>query len=244
VCFNRAVKRGDLESNPCTRATPPPAPARETQTWSLAEAQEFFCHPDVQRDPDFVLWKLAWVSGLRRGELLGLQWSDVDFETATINVTHNAVVVYGKVEVSTPKTARSKRRVKIGPETVAMLREHRARQLERRVALAAEWNVGDLVFPNPRSGKLRNPVNVSRSFSNLVRKVGAKPVTMHALRHAHASLLLDRGERIHDIAIRLGHDPRILMARYAHSGADAQDRAAALESLIDKRPALRVVGED
>jgi integrase len=70
-------------------------------------------------------------------------------------------------------------------------------------------------------------------------------VTLHSLRHGHATLLLDQGEKIHDVAARLGHDASQLLRTYAHHGDDSQDSAAALESLLgDGRPALRVVPDD
>jgi hypothetical protein len=71
-------------------------------------------------------------------------------------------------------------------------------------------------------------------------------VSLHALRHGHATLLLDSGERVHDLAARLGHDASVLLRTYAHHGRDSQDTAAALESLLDgDRPPLHVVpGEE
>jgi integrase len=101
------------------------------------------------------------------------------------------------------------------------------------------------VFAGP-DGRPRNTKNVSEAFRKLVAKTGLPPVTLHALRHGHASPLLDRGERIHDVAARLGHDPAVLLRIYAHHGGDSQDSAAALETLLDgERPALRVLpGED
>jgi integrase len=75
-----------------------------------------------------------------------------------------------------------------------------------------------------------------------VTKIGLPAVSLHSLRHAHGTLLLDQGERIHDVAARLGHDPAVLLRVYAHHATDSQDSAAALESLLDgSRPPLRVV---
>jgi integrase len=83
---------------------------------------------------------------------------------------------------------------------------------------------------------------VSRRFCRLVAKTGLPPVSLHALRHGHATLLLDRGEKIHDVAARLGHDPAVLLRTYAHHGSESQDSAAALESLLEGSwPPLRAV---
>jgi integrase len=244
-CFARAVKAGSLAQNPCSRATPPGASTAETPTWSLDELRAFLAHPEVQRHPDALLWRLAAATGMRRGELLALAWDAIDFDASAIDVRANAVLVDGEVVIQAPKTPRSRRVVKIGPETVQMLRAHRSAQDHHRRTMGSGWTDRNLVFPRV-DGTLRNPIHVSHSFRKLVAKTGLPPVTLHALRHGHASLLLDRGEKIHDVAQRLGHDAAILMRRYAHAGADSQDRAAALESVLDEapRPALRVVGGD
>jgi hypothetical protein len=99
-----------------------------------------------------------------------------------------------------------------------------------------------LVFPGP-DGRPRNPANVSSAFRKLVGRTGLPAVTLHALRHGHATLLLDQGERIHDVAARLGHDPAMLLRTYAHHGGDSQDSAAAMETLLDgSRPAAGAAG--
>jgi integrase len=190
-----------------------------------------------------LLWTYA-TTGARRGEALGLHWDDVDLEAGLIDVRHNLAMVGNEYVIGPPKTKRSRRRVKIGADTVQVLRDHLARQREHRVAMGAGWQDHGLVFPAV-DGRPRNPVNVSSRFRRLVRKVGLPPVTLHALRHAHATLLLDQGLAVHDVAARLGHDPAILLRRYAHHVSDNQDSAAALESLLDRsRPALRVVPDE
>jgi integrase len=100
----------------------------------------------------------------------------------------------------------------------------------------------DLVFPGV-DGRPLNPSTASRRFARLVAKSGLPVVSLHSLRHAHGTLLLDQGQRIHDVAARLGHDPAVLLRVYAHHATASQDSAAALESLLDgDRPALRALG--
>jgi integrase len=244
--FSRAVKRGDVTENPFRRATPPAVRTRETASWSLPELRAFLAHEAVRADRDFPLWWTLATTALRRGECLGLRWDDVDLDAGVLFVRHNAVLVDGKVMIGEPKTRRSRRRVKIGADTVQVLRDHLARQREHRLVMGAGWSDNDkLVFPGV-DGRPRNPANVSRAFRKLVAKTGLPPVTLHALRHAHGTLLLDQGLPVHDVAARLGHDPAMLLRVYAHAGRDSQDSAAALESLLGgDRPALRVVsGED
>jgi integrase len=243
--YRRAKKRRNVAENPCADADPPENETPETPSWSPAELRAFFAHDVVRDDPDFALfWTLA-SSGLRRGEGLGLAWDDVDLDAGIINVRRNAVLVAGEVVIQSPKTKRSRRKVRVGPDTVQVLRDHLTRQREHRLAMGSGWHDDDnLVFPAV-DGRPRNPVAVSGAFHRLVERTGLPPITLHGLRHSHTSLLLDAGEKIHDVAARLGDDPAILLRVYAHHGRDSQDRAAALESLLGgDRPALRAVGED
>jgi integrase len=112
--FRRAVKRGDLATNPCARADVPAAQAPETPTWSLNETQRFFASDVVRADPLYSMLRIVAASGLRRGEALGLGWSDVDLDAGIIHVVHNAVMVDGRGRhrsaedgaVETPREAR------------------------------------------------------------------------------------------------------------------------------------------
>src|SRR5262249_28273705 len=154
-------------------------------------------------DADAVLWRLAATTGMRRGELLGLAWDAVDFDAGIIDVRRNLAMVGAEYVLGPPKTKRSRRRVKIGPDMVRAFREHLTAQREQRLAMAGGYEDHGLVFPAV-DGRPRNPANVSSAFRALVRRTGGRPVTLHTLRHLHATLLLDQGERIHDVAARLG----------------------------------------
>jgi integrase len=243
--FNRAVKSGAVAVNPCARAAPPSAQIPEAATWSLAELQAFLASDELAADPNAALYRIMAATGLRRGEALGLAHDDVDLDAGALHVRHNAVMVNGEVRIGEPKTRRSNRRVKIGPDSVRVLRDHLAAQREHRLTMGAGWHDRGLMFPR-LDGRPQNPVHVSAAFRKLVAKTGLPPVTLHSLRHQHATLLLDQGEKIHDVAARLGHDASQLLRTYAHHGDDSQDGAAALESLLGEspRPSLRVVRDE
>jgi integrase len=237
--FSRAVKRGDLSSNPCRRASPPTAQAPETPVLSREQTRELFAHEVVRADPLYPMLRLMAATGLRRGEACGLMRDDVDLAGGTIVVRHNAVPVGDEVMIGSPKTRRSRRRITIGADSVELLRDHLAAQREHRLVMGAGWRELGLVFPG-LDGRPQNPGTVSSRFKALVRAAGLpEDVTLHSLRHAHGTLCLEEGMPIHVVAARLGHDAGTLLRVYAHAGDDSQDAAADLEQLL--RPRLRVV---
>jgi len=145
--FNRAMKRGDVPSNPCKRAFPPTAQAAETPVWSLEQTQKFFAHEAVRADPLYPMLRLMAVTGLRRGEACGLMIDDVDLDGRVIHIRHNAVPVDGKVVIGPPKTRRSVRRVTVGTDSVQLLRDHLSALREHRSGMGAGWRDHGLVFP-------------------------------------------------------------------------------------------------
>ena len=163
-----------------------------------------------------------------------------DLDAGIIHIRNNAVVVDGKVKIGTPKTERSKRRVKIGPETVALLRDHLAPGKARRSVWAAATTTRTSCSPRRRQAAQSTS---ARHFGSSWRNRPAAGHLLHA-RHGHATLLLDRGEKIlHDVGPHGSDDPAILR-RYAHHDTDSQDRCRfSKASSISKspRPALRVV---
>jgi integrase len=243
--YRRALKRKAVTVNPCADATPPAESTEERLIWSLAEQQQFRAHDAVRAHDLAPLFDTLAVTGLRRGEALALGWDDVDLDAGTIYVHRNAVLVDGEVKIGPPKTKRSERRVRIGPETVAMLRDHLARQREHRLTMGAGWQDRGLVFPR-HDGTPRNPAAVTDAFARLVKRTGLPPVTLHSLRHSHATALLEQGVPVHSVAARIGDRPDVMLRTYAHALAGSQDNAAELgETLLTEgRPALRVVGED
>ena len=156
-------------------------------------------------------------------------------------MNRNVTAVRGVVRLGEPKTKRSRRRVKLGASTVDVLRTHRdaqAAQAAHAARMGAGWHDEGLVFPTV-DGRPRNPVSLSLAFAALVGRTGLPRVTLHALRHAHGTLLLDQGVPVHTVAARLGHDPAMLLRVYAHTDDSSQGHAAGLDVLLDgARPPL------
>ncbi len=203
---------------------------KEMETWSPDEIQRFLTTTaDHAYSP---IWLLYITTGLRRGEGLGLRWRDVDLTTGRLNVAQSVVDVGGHACIQEPKTAAARRIVKLSPICLTALREHRTRQLARRLAASA-WEEHDLIFTTEDGGPI-NPRNLARAFDLLQRKAGVQRIRIHDLRHTHATLLFNDGQNVKMISQRLGHsDVSITLSVYAHLAPDAQDIAAAsIDGLI------------
>ena len=219
-----AVDAGLIERNPAVRAKPPRlrlAPSTQMRSWTAAQLSSFL---EATRDhPLALVWRLAAVTGMRRGEVLGLRWSDIDLENARLSIRQTRISISYQVQYSTPKTHQA-RVVDLDPETVA--RFHRYRP-----AAPAEQA---LVFVDD-AGVAPHPDTVSREFRAAAADADVPDIRFHDLRHTHATLALQAGIPLKVISERLGHrDPAFTLRQYAHSVPGMQAEAAKLfASLID-----------
>ena len=164
-----------------------------------------------------VLLTMAVVTGIRRGELLALRWSNVDFDRRTLLVLHTVDYIpkYGYVETE-PETAAGKRLVSLPPFLVDMLRQHHIQQLEQQLKQGETWENRDLVFPDLRGGYF-NPNYLLRLFKKLLVQAGIPHMHFHDLRHSAATILLSMGVNMKVIQELLGHsDIAITLGLYAH----------------------------
>jgi integrase len=177
------------------------------------------------------LYVLAIYLGLRRGELLGLRWQDVDLDEAKLEVVYNLQRVSGALRLVPPKTEDSARTVPLPPGCVDALRAHQQRQAADRTQAWPDWEDHGLVFPS-RRGTPMEPDNLRRSWSLLRQAAGLGPTRVHDLRHTCVTLLLDLGAPPHVVREIVGHsDIEVTMTIYAHV------------SLEEKRKALAKLGE-
>lgn len=201
--------------------------------WYTGEARRFL---DTSRtDSLHPLWHLLVLEGLRRGEALGLRWRDVNWERGTIHISQTvapdkankgAALIQDRT-----KTATAARSVRLSPDTIDVLREHRTRWLERRLAAPA-WADHDLIVCTSLGTPI-NPNNVSRSFDALVKRAGLRRIRVHDLRHTSATLLLLAGTPAKVVSERLGHASiGITLDLYSHVLPAMQDDAALAISRI------------
>lgn len=184
------------------------------------------------------LIELALASGLRRGELLALRWSDVDLEAPALHVERSLEETRDGLRFKAPKTRYGVRTVSLPASAITTLREHRRRQLELRMALGlGKADPDALVFCKVDGGPM-SPDNLSRDWRLLTAVKALPRVRFHALRHSHASALIAAGLDVVAVSNRLGHaSPSITLNVYAHLFHKTDDAAAAaIEAVLRTSP--------
>jgi integrase len=230
-----ALDEGRIVRNPAGKAKPPPAskaarsPGAMT-TWTAEQAQSFL--RSVAGDRLAPLWTLALTSGMRRSEMLGLRWRDVDLEDGRCQVAQTIIEVRGRPTVGRPKTARSARSIDLDEGTVEALREHRRRQAEERLAWGPSYQETELAFAT-EDGAMPRPSEISRRFGLAVRDSGVPRIRLHDTRHTWATLALQADVHPKVVQERLGHASiNITMDTYSHvmrgMGRDAAELVGGL----------------
>ena len=169
---------------------------------------------------------LTW-TGLRRSELLGLRWKDVDLILASLRVVQSVQRLNtGEFIVQEPKTASGRRTIALSPASCLVLREHREKQEADASLLGRQLAEDDLVFSHP-DGSPRDPSTLTLAFRRLTRRIGLDGVRLHDLRHTMASLYLEQGVNPKTVAERLGHaSVTITLDLYSHCLPGVQEAAA------------------
>jgi len=237
-----AVDAGLLNANPASRAHPPTAKqakSPEMHPWSAAELAAFLGwareHSELH-----AAWHVLSYTGMRRGELLGLRWRDVDLDGATITVRRSAGLIRNAGEgaevVEGPTKNGKPRVVDLDPGTVEVLRSWKRERGSLALVLARD----DALVFGDANGQHRNPEHFSRTWNQTAaRAVGdgldLLPIRLHDLRHTHATILLQAGEPVHVVSQRLGHASVVVtLTVYAHVLPGDQKRAASrFASLIE-----------
>jgi integrase len=220
-----AVKKRRIERNPVDDAERVQVKNEtEMRTWSAEELRRFLDH--VRDDRLYTAYLLAAMTGLRRGELLGLRWRAVSLESARLSVRETLLAVQDKLTWSEPKTKKSKRLVALDNDTVAALRVHRSRQNEERLAWGPAYENNDLVFAR-ENGEPIHPNRFSEWFDRRIAAAGVPRIRFHDLRHTHASLALAAGVNPKVVSERLGHATiSITMDTYSHVIPAIEEEAA------------------
>jgi len=209
--------------NVAAQARPPRARRVEMHTWTAAEVGTFLA--SVREDRLYAAWLLLATLGLRRGELLGLRWPDVDLTTGRIAIRHTLVMVDGKPAVAEPKTAKGRRSLTLAPQVLEALRGHRARQAAERLCWGVDYTDSGLV--TTEDGRPMHPETLSGLFVRQAKRVGLPPIRLHDLLHSVASILLAQGVHPKVVSEQLGHATIALtLDTYSHVIPSLQQEAA------------------
>lgn len=198
-------------------------PYAERPTWSVAEVRTFLA--TARTDAYWPIWRFLLETGVREGEALALSWVDTDMEGRMAHVRRTQHYLKGQFFYGTPKTGKP-RTVRLSAALVAVLREHRARQLAHIMAHRDTWDDHGLVFAT-RVGTPIPPSSLWRNYAKLVRAARVPRIRIHDLRHTSVTLAFDVDGHSKDVSRRVGHGSDALtLNRYAH-GTEEQDIALA-----------------
>jgi len=227
-----AERLGLIVRNPAASARPPTPDRVEQSTWTPDELSAFL--GSVQDHRLFASFVLAATTGMRRGEVLGLRWRDVDLDVGRLSVVHTITTVNGVPVEGDTKTNKSRRRIGLDAVTVEVLRAHRQRQRQERVLAGPIWQDRGLVFTQ-EDGSAVHPDRYSRWFTTLVRKAGVPKIRLHDVRHTNATLALEAGVHPKVVSERLGHATvGITLDLYSHvSPAIDQAAAETIAAMVD-----------
>lgn len=220
--LDKAERYRYVVKNPASKATLPRERNTEMQVLDESQVSSFLITTQGSRHE--LLFRMAVLYGLRKGELLGLMWSDVQWDSGNLRIARQAQSVKGKgLQFLEPKTRSGIRTIRLGEATLRDLKQHRAAQAAVRETAGERWNDRNLIFANSRGGVLDSLVT-TQAFHQLLDQAGLPRIRFHDLRHTSASLMLNNGVPVIVVSKILGHSsPSITLNVYGHLFQERQD---------------------
>jgi integrase len=230
LALSQAIRWDYIMIDPSKKSRVPKSVRKKVQPIRPEEVAAIIEGAYAHRHDFGIMVSLAVTTGMRRGEVLGLRWSDIDFNTGHLTVRHAlAVDIDGTVTAKTPKNG-SDRRVEIGAETVALLKKHQTEQAKDALRCGQRHD-DNWVFPqSPGDTEPMRPDFITQAFSAVRNRLGYRHIHFHSLRHYHISRLIEAGFDIVTVAERVGHNPdgRMTLGVYAHPSTERSRQAAML----------------
>lgn len=216
TALEKAVTEGLITVNPAIGCRLPPKKAKEMQVLTQDEIRRFLIQANEEGYYEFFLLELT--TGMRRGEILGLQWKDVNFATGELHIRRQVVKKGAQTQITKPKTKSSIRTLILPPDMLDILAEHKKNA-------TCEW-----VFPSPvKEGEPRNPDSLYGRFQKILKRAQCKKVRFHDLRHTFATMALENGMDIKTLSAMIGHiSAETTLNIYSHI-TDTMQRQAAVK---------------
>lgn len=220
TALQRAVQDGLIRTNPAVGCKLPPKKAREMQILTQNEILRFL--HQAKDEGYYELFLLEFGTGMRRGEILALKWSDLNHSTGEIRIERQVYIIKAEVIISAPKTKASVRTVILPSSLVRILEEYRK-------SVDSEW-----MFPSPLdNSRPRNPSSVRKRLQLILERAGCKKVRFHDLRHTFATMALEHGMDVKTLSATIGHvSSATTLDIYSHI-TDTMQRQAAVR--IDRK---------
>ena len=234
TALTAACREELVTRNVASLVEPPRAKSRELSPWSLNETLTFLAA--ARTDPLYAAFVPAIAMGLRRGEIVGLRWSDLDLDNRVLHVRQQTQRRRGALYDDDPKS-RPRRVVPLPAFCIAPLRWHRMRQTAVRAKAGEQWQESGYVFTT-RTGRQGEPRNVYRSFTRVAESAGLRVIRLHDARHGCATILTAAGVAPRVVMEILGHSQiSITMDVYTHVVQDTQREAIShMDRLLKRRP--------
>ncbi len=225
--FSDAVKLRRIAANPCNAADQPRKAEPEMKLWTTEQMRQFISSVDCDRFA--AVWRLLLSTGMRRGELLGIRWVDVDLVAGRLTIRQTSTMVSGRPETGTPKSRAGNRTISLDPGTIQSLKAWRKMQAEERLRAGAGWSdVRGLVATEP-DGSSVHPQVFSRRFKAQSSIAQLPQIRLHDTRHSYATAALAAGVPVKVLSQRLGHaDVGVTLKIYAHVMPGDDEAAARL----------------
>lgn len=225
-----AVQSNLIPANPCQFVELPQNVRFESTFYNAKQLQDLF--KAFQGDELLPLVKITALYGLRRSELLGLQWDSIDFDRKTMTIRHTVSKVTEVVAKDKTKNASSRRSFPLTAEAEAIFRRAKEKEQQNRAAFGREYQENSYIFKWP-DGHPYSPDYISHHFAKVLKKQGLPHIRFHELRHSCASMLLDMGFTLKDVQEWLGHsDIKMTANIYAH--LDTARKSSIADSLADR----------
>ena len=214
TALEKAVSEGLITRNPSIGCKLPPKKSREMQVLTQDEVRRFLTQ--AKEEGYYEIFLLELTTGMRRGEILGLQWKDVNLHTGELHIRRQVVKKGAKTLISKPKTKSSIRTLMLPIDMVEILAEHKK-------TATCEW-----VFPSPvKEGEPRNPASIYGKFQKILERSHCKKIRFHDLRHTFATMALENGMDIKTLSAMIGHiSSETTLNIYSHITDTMQQQAA------------------